>query len=161
MEIKPPQPLNLDSPNPKEEWECWKETFELYSDIALAAKDDKHKVKVFKYLIREKGLDVYKTLAFPTAEESNRNLKEVLDAFDKKYADKKNEDVQRYLLFSTKQNTDETLENYITRLKIVAEKCELGDLKSSLTKTAILIGINDSVLRARLMRIDNLTLEKC
>ena len=53
----------------------------------------------------------YKTLDFPTGEEADKTLKEVLEAFDKKYAHKTNEDVQCYLLFSTKQNTDEAMEN--------------------------------------------------
>lgn len=58
-QLKAPDRLNFDSPNLSQTWKKWREGFTLYADLALADKDDKHKVKMFRYLIGNRGREVY------------------------------------------------------------------------------------------------------
>ena len=49
-----------------------------------------------------------------------RNSKQVMDAFDKHCNPKKNETVKRYKFFSSFQNPGESLEKFMTDLKLLA-----------------------------------------
>ena len=79
--IKAPEKLNFDAPDVAHTWRKWREEFSLYVDLAMEEKDDKHKVKMFKYLIGTRGREIYDTLSFEE-EEANRIMKIVLDKYD-------------------------------------------------------------------------------
>ena len=51
--------------------------------------------------------------------------------------------------------------NTLTDLKVLAQTCNLGELLDSLLRDRIVCGINDAVLRERLFRETDLTLDKC
>ena len=52
------------------------------------------------------------------------------------------------------------MDAFLTRLKKHSKTCEFGDLKDSLVKDRLVCGIADNVTRERLLREDDLTLEK-
>eukprot|EP00057_Strongylocentrotus_purpuratus_P002379 XP_003724411.1 PREDICTED: uncharacterized protein LOC100889241 [Strongylocentrotus purpuratus] len=54
----------------------------------------------------------------------------------------------------------ETLEQYVTELKLLAANCNFNDLRDSLIRDRIIFGIQDG-LRTRLLRESELMLDKC
>ena len=81
-----------------------------------------------------------------------------MDAFDKHCNPKKNETVERYKFFSRFQNPGESLEKFITDLKLLATTCNFGDLKDSLVRDRI---IQDKQFREDLLKDPCLDLQQC
>ena len=118
------------------------------------------KVKLFLYLLGSQGREIYSTMTFE-APGHERNLKQVMDAFDRHCNPKKNETVERYKFFSRFQNPGESLEKFITDLKLLATTCNFGDLKDSLVRDRIICGIQDKQLREDLLKDPCLDLQRC
>ena len=71
----------------------------------------------------------------------------------------KNTIYERYVFFSRNQHSGESIDHYVTALKILASTCEFGALKESLIRTRIVFGIQDSSVRERLLRDTKLTVK--
>lgn len=54
----------------------------------------------------------------------------------------------------------QTIENFISELKKLTEKCKFENLNDSMIVTAIACGINNNMIRERLLQEDNPTLER-
>ena len=78
-----------------------------------------NEVKLFLYLLGTQGREIYSTMTFE-APGLERNLKQIMDAFDKHCNPKKNETVERYKFFWRFQNPGESLEKFIIDLKLLA-----------------------------------------
>lgn len=52
-------------------------------------------------------------------------------------------------------------ETYVTDLRMLSSTCNFGQIRDSLIRDRIVCGISDSGRRERLLREDNLTLDKC
>ena len=109
------------------------------------------KVKLFLYLLGSQGQEIYSTMTFE-APGHERNLQQVMDAFDKHCKPKKNETVESYKFFSRFQNPGKSLEKFITDLKLLATTCNFGDLKDSLVRDRIICGIQDKQLHEDLFK---------
>ncbi|PIK38272.1 GagPol [Apostichopus japonicus] len=55
----------------------------------------------------------------------------------------------------------ESVERYITEIKLLSQTCNFDSLQDSLIRDRIVVGIKDMNLRERLLRIPDLNLEKC
>ena len=108
----------------------------------MCGREESTKVKLLLYLVGSQGQKIYSTMTFEVRERE-RNLKQVMDAFDKHCNPKKNETVERYKFVSRFQNPGEPLEKFITNLKLLATTCNFGDLKDSLVRHRIICGIQD------------------
>ena len=158
--LNAPDTLNFDVTNLAHTWKKWKEEFSLYVDLAMEDKDEKQKVKMFKYLIGTRGREVYDTLAF-TDNEENRTLKIVIEKFDAYCNPMRNETVERYKFNSRNQQSGETITSYVTELRLISVHCGFGELEEAILRDRIVCGIRDSHLRERLLREANLTLKSC
>jgi len=160
-QLKPPG--NLDFRNPSElphVWKRWKEEITLYMDLAIEGRDEKTKVKLFLYIIRSQGREIYDIPPF-TRGPNERSLKDVIDAFEAHCNPKKNETVERYKFFTRVQEEGEPLEKFIVDLKILASTCNFSTLRESLVRDRIICGICDSKLREDLLKVADLDLDKC
>ncbi len=64
-------------------------------------------------------------------------------------------------MFNTRvQNVGETIDAYVTELKIQAKNCEFGALSDELIRDRIVVGIRDDAVRSRLLRETELDLQK-
>lgn len=72
-----------------------------------------------------------------------------------------NETVKRYPFFVRNQSADENIDKYVTDLRMLASVCNFGQIKDSLIRDRIVCGITSSGLRERILREQDLTLEKC
>ncbi|KAI8483081.1 hypothetical protein Bbelb_392370 [Branchiostoma belcheri] len=132
-----------------------------------AVEDDAAKKrKTLLYLIGKNARKVYGTFTIVNAQnaavaEADRTVEQIVAAFETYCNPKKNETVERYKFFTRSQNNGETFDEYITDLKTLAAECGFGEIRESLIRDRILIGILDGKVRERLLRESNLSLEKC
>ncbi len=159
-QLQAPEKLNCTTETLKKVWKTWREEVSLYMELAHGNKTQAYQVRMLKYLLGVTGRDIYKTLQFDKPE-SELTLNEVLEAFDKRVDPKKNEIVERYKFFTREQAVNEGIEAYHTELRMLAQTCNFGELTSSLIRDRIVCGIRSSTVRERLLRQENLTLEKC
>ncbi|VDI47521.1 Hypothetical predicted protein [Mytilus galloprovincialis] len=159
-QLKTPDKLNFEVTDLAHTWKKWKEEFSLYAELALDGKDDKFKVKMFKYLIGSRGREVYDTLTFAETE-NDRTVDIVLQKFDTYCNPLKNETVERYKFNSRTQQSGESVSKYYTELKLIAAHCGYGALEESLIRDQIVCGIKDTQVRERLLRDSKLTLKGC
>nr|XP_054769525.1 uncharacterized protein LOC129277362 [Lytechinus pictus] len=155
-QIQPPRPLDFETSNLPREWEQWKEQFSLYVSLAMEGQAEEKKLQMLKYLIGARGREIYKTVK-PAVE----NLENALDALGKHCKPPNNETVDRYQFFTRHQEKGEGFDTYLTELRLLARRCNFGQLESSLLRDRIICGISDGDMRQRLLREPGLTYERC
>ncbi|XP_055492867.1 uncharacterized protein K02A2.6-like [Leucoraja erinacea] len=156
--LRPPGTLVWNSNNLAKSWKSWKEEFTLYIDLTMPDAVETTKVKLFYYLIGEKGRELWATLssASPSA---RTTVSSMIIQLDEYCNPKVNETVERYRFFMRNQGLDENVDSYVTDLKILASSCNFGDIRDSLIRDRLVCGTNSSALRERLLREEKLTLE--
>ena len=87
-------------------------------------------------------------------------MTKVLLKFEEHCEPKKNVSYERYKFFSRAQESGESIDQYVTILRKLCETCEFGTLKNSLIKDRIVLGVNNTKTRERLLRVPDLTLQK-
>ena len=71
---------------------------------------------------------------------------------------KTNETNERYIFYIRNQQQVETVEQFVTDLKLKAKTCAFGDMTDSMIRDHIVLGIASQRVRERLLREDNLNL---
>ena len=74
---KAPSKLDFDSASLLSSGKQWKKEVEPSTDLAMAGKDKKTKIKLFLYLIGSKGREIYETLSF-TSKPDDQNSSHVI-----------------------------------------------------------------------------------
>ena len=110
-------------------------------------------------MIGDEALDVYNTFTWDDDEDKVK-IDKVLEQFEKFCEPRKNTIYERYLFFSRGQESGESIDKYATVLRNMADNCEFRDLKDSLIRDRIVLGVTDNHVRERLLRVPDLTLEK-
>ena len=64
------------------------------------------------------------------------------------------------MFFTRVQKVDESINDYVTDLKIKARNCNFGDLKDEMIRDKIICGITSEQLRGRLLRQGDISLDK-
>lgn len=96
-------------------------------------------------MIGDEGLELYNT--FKYEDEGDRYK------FD-------NVTYERHLFFTRTQQAEEAIDQYATELKGRAKSCEFGELKEGLIRDRIVCDIGSNLLREKLLRTQDLTLDK-
>ncbi|CAC5390534.1 unnamed protein product [Mytilus coruscus] len=137
------QPPEMDfshEDNLSEKWKRWKQTMNLYLEVAM------------------EGREIYNTFNF--GENEADKLEILLKKFEDYCIPKKNVTVIRHRFNTRVQNSSESIDQYLTDLKLIAKNCEFEHLKDGLIRDRIVCGTNSSRVKERLLREDGLTLDK-
>lgn len=102
---------------------------------------------------------MYTTFTFNEGE-SEDDIDCVLKKFDKYFGAKPNITVRRFKFFTRNQEDGENVDQYVTALRVLSQQCEFGELQESLLRDKIVCGIVNNTVRDRLLRTDDLTLNK-
>lgn len=157
--MRPPAALSFEG-NLKENWSKWRQRFELYlKATGLDTKPAERQVAVLLHVIGDEGLDRFNTFGLTDVEK--KVLQNVIGAFENFCTPKANESVDRHIFFTRKQERGETFSSFITDLRKLSSVCGFGDLRDSLIKDSVICGVLDQELKTRLLREDDLNLEKC
>ena len=154
------QPAEMDfstSGNIAERWKSWKQTVQLYLDVAMSEKTEKEKCKAFLYVIGKEGREIFNTFVF--AEQKDK-LEPLLEKFESYCIPKKNVTMERHKFNTRTQGSTELIDQFVTDLKNIARDCEFGDIKNDLIRDRIVCGTSSEKVKERLLREDKLTLEK-
>ena len=68
---------------------------------------------------------------------------------------------ERYEFNNRNQNIGENVDDYITSLRKMAQKCNFGTLSDDLIRDRIVCGILDNAVRKRVLEQPSLTLKQC
>ena len=125
----------------------------------ISSKDSANRVETLLNVIGNDAIDVFNTLTWDE-EGDDKKIEKVLLKFEEHSEPKKNVSYERYKFFSRAQESGESIDQYVTILRKLCETCEFGTLKNSLIKDRIVLGVNNTKTRERLLRVPDLTLEK-
>ena len=158
--LPPPEPLDLSGGNISENWKKFKQKFTNY-EIAtgINKKETATRVATLLTVIGNDAIDVFNTITWD-AEGDDTKIEKVLQKFEEHCEPKKNVSYERYKFFSRAQESGETIDQYVTILRKLSETCEFGTLRNSLIKDRIVLGVSNCKTRERLLRVQELTLEK-
>ena len=157
--LNPPKELRFDG-NLSQNWERWKKEFQFYM-TATESNDKDEDVKTSRLLtaIGERAREIYYTFTFADAADAMK-LEPVIAKFDEYMNPKKNIPYLRYKFFSYNQIEGQSIDDYVTELKLKSSHCEFGTLKASLIRDRIVAGVKEKKVQERLLREPELTLEK-
>ena len=153
--------LTLGGDNERE-WKSFKQRFQIYLRASeKEGKPEATKVALLLNIGGEELLQIYNSFEFPAGDPNPANvLASVISKFDDYFAPRKNELVSRYRFRKCTQKPDETLEAYMTRLKILIKDCNYDDQRDKQLRDQVVFGCADDKLRQKLFEVDNLTLTK-
>lgn len=158
--LNPPDPLQLSSGNVSQNWKRFKQKGSNYElAVGTARKEDPIRVAAFLTVIGDEALEVYNAFTW-YSDEDKVKMDKVMERFEQYCEPHKNTIYERYLLFSRGQESGEPIDKYATVLRNMADSCEFQDLKDSLIRDRIVLGIVDNNVRERLLQVLDLTLNK-
>ena len=157
-ETRLPEPLSLEG-NIAEDWRRFHQEFEIYM-ISTEKTEKKDEVKV-ALLLRCGGselVDIFNTL--PISEEEKKKYKDLVKGLKNHFEPKKYVTYERYMFNIRAQEEGESIDTFVTDLRKKAKNCNYGQLHDELVRDRIICGISDEILRGRLLRMDDPSLEE-
>ena len=156
-----PQKLSLTG-DTEHSWKLFKQKFELYLLAGgLNKRTDEEKVALLLTLGGDELLELYNSFEFPeavgTEPDPSKVIKTVLDKFDKHFAPRKNLLADRYKFRNCVQQPGESLDVFITRMKILCKECEYGTRKEDDLRDQLVFGCRDDALRDKFFEEQDLT----
>ena len=109
--------------------------------------------------IGPKAREIYYTFTFEEEDDAMK-FDNVIERFGQYFTPKKNVTYIRYKFFSCNQSEGQNIDAYVTELRKRAEHCKFAELKNSLIRDKIVIGIRDKKTQERLLRESELSLGK-
>ena len=102
--------------------------------------------------------EVYKTLHW-TEEGDDKKFNKVIEAFRRYCSPRKHILYERYIFWMIKQEADESVDAYLTRIKLKLEMCECAsEVRQDLARDKFVFGLTDDCLKERLLHKENLDL---
>ncbi|XP_045537629.1 uncharacterized protein K02A2.6-like [Papilio machaon] len=141
-------------------WRKWYKQFQVFlkaSGVHKSTKDVQSSLLV--NLIGPEGYDVYTTFKF-TKDEDAEDIEILVKKFNEHFGSKQNTTITRFKFFTRSQNRGESIDEYVTALKLLSQSCEFEHLEDGLIRDRIVCGVADGVVRERLLRTEDLTLAK-
>ena len=153
------KPLKLEG-NLAENWRHWKQRYELFMTATEASKKSgKIQSSMLLHLIGEDALEVFNTFEF-ASEEDKEKPAEILKKFDEYCNPKRNLTVERHVFNSRMQQPGESIDQYITDLRLKVKTCEYGTMADEMIKDRIVVGVQSDIVRGRLLCEKDLSLTK-
>ena len=112
------QPAEMDfssTGNMVERWKQWKQTVELYLDIAMADKTEAEKCKTLLYVIGREGREIFNTFTFADGEKDK--LDKLIEKFQNYCIPKKNITMERHKFNTRTQDSTELIDQFVIDLK--------------------------------------------
>jgi hypothetical protein len=154
-----PTALRMDSSNLEEEWRFWEQKFDLFITASGASgKPEATRIAMFLHALGDAALKVYN--AFALSEDERKNLTAIKAKFRDYCTPRKNVVYDRFQFGKLTQTVGETIDAFVTTLRLRAKTCEFGDQEESLIRDRVVIGCVDHRAQERLLREPDLTLQK-
>lgn len=140
-------------------WRRWAQTMQLYLDLAFNDKAEKEKCSLFLYVIGQDGRDIYNNNLTFTEEEENK-VAPLFTKFQAYCNPKQNVTMERNKFFSRLQAQSESIDQYVTELRTIARNCGFDTRMDEFLRDQLVLGTNSDRVKERLLREDDLTLDR-
>lgn len=141
--------------NAAENWKRFKRQFDNYITAFYDTVTDKQKIAILLHAGGDEINEIYASLALESPQ-----LKTVIEHFDGYFLPQTNVTYERFLFFNRKQHQEESHEQFMVALKNLSKSCQFGTLKDELIKDIFVSGIVDKHLQEKLLRAENLDINK-
>ena len=142
-----------DSSSLSQRWKLWKRRFETYL-VAINVTDNTQKRALLLYQVGQETKELFETFT-----DTGTDYKTAMDKLDAYFNPKKNVDFEVFQFRQAKQQEDETIDQFITRLRKLAVTCEFTEFDKEL-KSAVIQHCTSKPLRRYALREEGLTLDK-
>ena len=122
--------------------------------LAVNVTDDKQKHALLLYQAGQETQELFEMFT-----DTGESYAAAIDKLDNYFAPKKNVDFETFQFRQAVQQEEETVDQYVTRLRKLAVTCEFSDTDKEL-KAAVIQHCQSKQLRRYALREDDLTLEK-
>ena len=158
--IRPPGSINFDGNNVADAWEKFYEQFEWYlCAIGLDGASDMRKISLFLNVAGAEAQRIFGTFTFVGETEDPKKYADVINKFTNFCMPKKNLVYERYVFNICVQKEGQNVDSYVTELRHKAQTCDYGELKDSLIRDRIVVGINSTQLKEKMLQDKDLSLE--
>ena len=155
VELHPVHPFTTeDETSIGQRWEKWKKSLEYYL-TASGLTDDKQKRGLLLHLGGEEVQDVWDSL-----EETGEDYESAIKALDTYFSPQKNVIYERHIFRQLAQQSDETIDSFVTRLKMHVKHCDYDKYSNDeAIRDQIIDKCISKKLRRRLLCESELTLQ--
>ena len=124
-------------------WKIFRKAYEDYLVAkVLDKKDKKIQVTTLKTLMRTKCKKILKHLQLTQAEMEDPQT--ILDALQDHFVPIRNILYERYIFHNKEQQAHETIDQYLVKLRQLAEPCQFGNLEDEMVRDGLVRGCKDS-----------------
>ena len=157
--FQPPTALRMDSTNLVEEWRFWEQKFDLFITASGSSnKPEATRIAMFLHAVGDAALKVFN--AFDLTVDERNSLTAIKAKFRDYCTPRRNVVYDRFQFGKLTQAVGETIDAFVTTLRLQAKNCEFGDQEESLIRDRVVIGCADHRVQERLLREPDLTLQK-
>ena len=94
------------------------------------------------------------------SEEEKDKIDVLFSKFETCCKPKQNVTIESYHFNTCIQGQQETIDHYMTELRLIAKNCSFGDLENQLIRDRLVCGTNSEEVRQRLLSVEELSLDK-
>ena len=139
-------------------WTKWNAEFELY--VAATGVTDKLQKRALLLHLAGPGVrEIFKTYPVEVRGD-DKEFDKAVKCLSDHFKFKKNVPLARQTLLATKPNPEETINNFTTRLKTLAEHCDHGEEEDNQVRDIVISHITNKELKSKLYRDNNPTLAR-
>ena len=132
----------------------WKSFKEAYTDYATAIelhkKDKAIQAATLKTVVGKECRQILARLEI--SEDESKDPAVVLEKLESYFEPTRNILYERFLFHAAEQQPNETVDQYIIRLRRLAETCNFRNLHDEMLRDRLVLGCKDKAARARLFR---------
>ena len=156
MAMPLPEPFSFEA----SEWELWFKRFERFREVSgLCNQPEPMQCSTLIYNTGSKAEEFLASLHLTDIEQ--KTYKTLTKKIGNFFVPRCNVVFERVKFNQRKQQQGESADLFIASLHTLAAKCEYGDLRDSLIRDRIIVGIRDAELSKRLQMDEKLTLQTC
>ena len=111
----------------------WRQEMELYINLAMNKAPEKEKCSAFLYVIGRKGREIFNTWKLEDDEKDKITV--LFDKFEGYCKPKQNVTLERFTFNTRNQQETETLDQYLTALRLLSKRCQYNELEDETVKS--------------------------
>lgn len=140
-------------------WEYFRQQWEDY-EVATGLDEQTSKIRLasLRSVMGKECVQIFLNLHMTP--EQREDVTACLDAVEAYFKPQKNVVYERFLFNSCMQESDESFDAFLHKLRKLAATCEFGSLTDEMIRDRIVIGVRDTGLKGRLLREHSLSLTK-
>ena len=142
----------------EEEWPQYVERLGHYF-VANGVDVNEKKRAIFLTLVGPKTYKLLRSLIHP-ATPNDKSYAELVEALTKHFKPTPSEIVQRFRFNTRSRKPGETVAQYVSELRALAEYCNFGDTLETMLRDRLVCGVNDEKIQNRLLSESGLTYQK-